>query len=79
VTGRKVHAAPGAGRDGRPRTVDRWKEAGREDAMLDVLALVLAGRASGLDDGEIVNEVEAVTLGAAVVAAADFPPKDWTP
>jgi hypothetical protein len=35
--------------------------------------------ASGLDADEIVAEVEAVTRGALVVAAADFVPKDWTP
>lgn len=47
--------------------------------MVEVLALVLAARANGLGAWEIVDEVEAVTRGALVVAAADFPPEDWTP
>jgi hypothetical protein len=79
VTGRKAHASPGAGLDGRPRTIDRWHQAGRERAMVEVLAVVLAARASGLDADEIVAEVEAVTRGALVVAGSDFVPEDWTP
>jgi hypothetical protein len=51
----------------------------RERAMVEVLAVVLAARASGLDADEIVAEVEAVTRGALVVAGPDFVPEDWTP
>jgi hypothetical protein len=47
--------------------------------MVEVLAVVLAARASGLDADEIVAEVEAVTRGALVVAGSDFVPEDWTP
>lgn len=77
MSARKVAAVTGSGLDGRPRTIDRWHEAGRERAMIEILALVLAARASGLDAGEIVGEVETVTRGARVVAAADFPPEEW--
>jgi hypothetical protein len=68
---------PGSGIDGKPRTVDRWNEAGRERAMLEILATVLAGQANGLDADEIVGEVETGTRGALVVAGSDFLPKDW--